>query len=289
MNNAYVELGSALTRLLARHDNNANDRRSSGFPQLDDYTGGFVQGELIVLASRPCMGRKPVLIRMIDTVAIEQRLTVLVVSTDYDVDRFCRFGIGSQFPWFGLSDRVCRSELKDRHRKYLCYLLDKYKAAKIVVLDRAGLSVKQISYLAEAIRMNVGPLGLIVVTDGDALNLQKFGTSRYDQFLGLSKALKKLARRHGCPVLIESEVSRRLERRKRKYMRPRPDDLCCRGALAKYADKLLFVYDDQVYFPNAKPCREIIIGKNRNGPTGFIVINEDQIYSRLDRQRNLQE
>ena len=289
MNNAYVDLGSALTSLLERHDNPTSDRIGSGFPRLDEYMGGFVPGELIVLASRPSMGRNPVLIRMIDEVALEHRQTVLVASTDYDVDRFCQYGIGSQFPWFGLRDRIRRSDLEDKHRKYLSYLVEKYKASPIVVVDRAGLSVKQISAQAEAIRINVGPLGLIVVTNGDALNLQKFGTSRYDQLLGLSKALKKLAQRHGCTVLVESEVSRRLEKRKRKNMRPLPSDLCCRGALAKYADKLLFVYNDQIYFPSASPCREIIIGKNRNGPVGFMDINEDQIYKRLDRRQNLQE
>ena len=289
MNNACVDLGSALTNLLERHDNPTSDRIASGFPLLDEYTGGFVPGELIVLASRPSMGRKPVLMRMIDAIALEQGKAVLVASTDYDVDSFCQYGIGSQFLWFGLRDRIRRSDLEDKHRKYLSYLVEKYKASPIVVVDRPGLSVKQISRQAEAIRMNVGPLGLIVVTSGDAMNLQKLGTSRYDQLLGLSKALKKLAQRHCCTVLVESTVSRKLENRKRKYMRPRPNDLACRGALAKYADKLLFVYNDQIYFPNASPCREIIIGKNRDGPTGSMVINEDLIYKRLAQRQNLGE
>ena len=289
MNNAYVDLGSALTNLLLRHDNPKNDRIGSGFPLLDEYTGGFVPGELIVLASRPSMGRKPVLMRMIDAIALEQGKAVLVASTDYDVDSFCQYGIGSQFLWFGLRDRIRRSDLEDKHRKYLSYLVEKYKASPIVVVDRAGLSVKQISQQAEAIRMNAGPLGLIVMTSCDAMNLQKFGTSRHDQLLGLSKALKKLAQKHCCTVLVESEVSRRLENRKRKYMRPRPNDLVCRGALAKYADKLLFVYNDQIYFPNASPCREIIISRNRNGPAGSTAINEDQIHKRLDQRQNFRE
>ena len=284
MNNKYVELGSALSDLLERHGKEASDRRPSGFPQLDEITNGFVPGELIVLADRPSMGRVYVLTRMIDSVAIEQGLPVLIFFSDFDVDRYCHFGIGSQFPRFGILGRARESDFKEKYRKYLSHLVEKYKVAPIVVDNRIGLSVKKIRRQAEKLCNDKGPLGLIVVRNSDSLDLRNYGTSRYDQLLGLSRALKKLALRFGCAVLIESEVSRRLENRRRKNMRPLLRDLCCRGALAKHADKLLFVYNHQVYFPEASPMREIIIGKNRFGSMGSVVINEDQIFATLGRQ-----
>ena len=289
MNNKYVELGSALSDLLERHGKEASDRRPSGFPQLDEITNGFVPGELIVLADRPSMGRVYVLTRMIDAVAIEQGLPVLIFFSDFEVNRYCHFGIGSQFPRFGILGRARESDFKEKYRKYLSHLVEKYKVAPIVVDNRIGLSVKKIRRQAEKLCNDKGPLGLIVVRNSDSLDLRNYGTSRYDQLLGLSRALKKLALRFGCAVLIESEVSRRLENRRRKNMRPLLRDLCCRGALAKHADKLLFVYNHQVYFPEADPQREIIIGKNRTGPMGSVVINEDQIFTSLDQQRNLEE
>ena len=289
MNNKYVELGLALSDLLDRHGKVASDRRPSGFPQLDEITNGFEPGELIVLADRPSMGRESVLTRMIDAVAIDQGLPVLIFFSDFDLNRYCHFGIGSQFPGFGILERAGRSDFQEKYRKYLSYLVEKYKVAPIVVDNRIGLTVKNIRRQAEMICRDKGPLGLIVIRNSDALDLRKYGTSRYDQLLDLSKASKKLALRFGCPVLIESEVSRRLEHRKRKNMRPLLRDLCYRGALAKHADKLLFVYNHQVYFPQADPMREIIVGKNRTGPMGSVVINDDQIFTSFDRQQNLQE
>ena len=289
MNPNFVELGSALADLLDRHGKEASDRRASGFPQLDKITTGFAPGELIVLADRPSMGRVYVLTRMIDAVAIEQGLPVLIFFSDFDVDRYCHFGIGSQFPRFGILGRARESDLKEKYRKYLSHLVEKYKVAPIVVDNRIGLSVKKIRRQAEKLSNDKGPLGLIVVRNSDSLDLRKYGTSRYDQLLGLSRALKKLALRFGCPVLVESEVSSRLENRKRKNMRPLFRDLCYRGALAKHADKLLFVYNHQVYFPDASPLREIIVGKNRTGAMGSVVINEDQIFTSLEQQGNIPE
>ena len=289
MNNKYVELGSALSDLLERHGKEASDRRPSGFPQLDEITNGFAPGELIVLADRPSMGRGFVLTRIIDAIAIEQGLPVLIFFSDFGVDQYCHFGIGSQFPGFGILERARRSDFQEKYRKCLSYLVEKYKVAPIVVDNRIGLIIKTIRLQAEKLCRDKGPLGLIVLRNSDALDLRKYGTSRYDQLLGLSKALKKLALRFGCPVLIESDVSRRLENRKRKNMRPLLRDLCYRGALAKHADKLLFVYNHQVYFPAADPLREIIVGKNRTGPMGSVVINDDQIFTSLEQQGNIPE
>ena len=285
MNNTRVELGAALNDLLERQGREPSNQLASGFPQMDEVIGGFTPGELIVLADRPSMGRGLVLTRIIDSVAIEQGLPVLIFFSDFGIDQYCR-RIGMQFPDFGGLGRARGSDLQAKYRRCVSYLVEKYRVAPIVVDNRVGLSVKKIRRQVEMICNRQESIGLVVVTNSDSLDLRKYGTSRYDQLLGLSKELKKLALRFDCPVLVESEVSRRLENRKRKNMRPLLRDLCSRGALAKHADKLLFVYNHQVYFPDASPQREIIIGKNRTGSIGSVVINEDQIFTSVEPQQN---
>ena len=285
MNNTRVELGAALNDLLERQGREPSNQLASGFPQMDEIIGGFTPGELIVLADRPSMGRGLVLTRIIDSVAIEQGLPVLIFFSDFGIDQYCR-RIGMQFPDFGGLGRARGSDLQAKYRRCVSYLVEKYRVAPIVVDNRVGLSVKKIRRQVEMICNRQESIGLVVVTNSDSLDLRKYGTSRYDQLLGLSKELKKLALRFDCPVLVESEVSRRLENRKRKNMRPLLRDLCSRGALAKHADKLLFVYNHQVYFPDASPQREIIIGKNRTGSIGSVVINEDQIFTSVEPQQN---
>lgn len=281
-----VKIDAVLTGLLERHESQTTDRRSSGFSELDELTGGFAPGELMVLASRPYMSRERVLTRIIDTVAMQHGLPVLIISADCDAENFCQYRIGLQYSYFNLLGRYCGATWRVKQQRGLSALIEKYKTVPIYVNDHAGLSIDEIFENAEQLCNHDGKLGLIVVTNGDALNLQKFGVSRYDQLVGLSKALKKLALEHCCPVLVESEVSRRLEKRKRGRMEPRTKDLYGRGALAKYADMLLFVHFSGNHHMASKPRRKFIIEMNRTGPTGTARIDEDLIFKSLVRKND---
>lgn len=282
----FKKIDTVLTGLLERHESQTTDRRSSGFPQLDELTDGFAPGELLVLASRADMARQPVLTRIVDTVAMQHRLAVLIFSADCDIENYGRYRIGMQFGSYWRPGRFHSAAWQNKQQRVLTALIEKYKAAPIYVNDSAGLSIDDMFENAEALCDQDEKLGLIVVTNGDALNLQKFGISRYDQLLGLSEALKKLALKHCCTVLVESEVSRRLEKRKRGRMEPRTKDLYGRGALAKYADMLLFVHCSGHYHMASKPRRKFIIEMNRTGPTGTARIDDDLIFTSFVRKND---
>lgn len=276
MDDDYFSINRALSEMRNRVESDDYHLFSSGFPDLDQYIGGFGRGELIVLASRSGMDRTPVSVRMIDSVAIEQREAVLAFSTDKSIESYCHASIGSQLEYH--FDFVRGRSHSDHFFDALDFLIEKYRGARLHVDTRPGLTVKKLKNHACEYAQDAGRLGMIVVSSVGDLNLRKYGTSECDQLLGVSAALKKLALRVQCPVLAITEISDEVIRG-RKQMRPRLSDLQGNGALAKCADLLLLVHNEKVYDPRSEESREIIVAKSRNGSLCTARFEEKQIFN----------
>jgi replicative DNA helicase len=144
----------------------------------------------------------------------------------------------------------------------------KLQGSKIVVSDVPVMSMPRIRSSARRQKHRLGGMGLIVIdylglVEGDSGN-------RTEDVTAMSRQIKLLAREIGCPVLILSQLNRSCEARPDK--RPILSDLRESGAIEQDADMVMFVYRDEVYFPNSdqKGIGEILIRKNRDGETGTV-------------------
>ena len=266
----FNSLELALHQLRATATNEPIVKRSTGVQNLDELIGGFAPGDSIVLASRPSMGQSLISVRMIDAMAIQQRLPVLVFSTDKSLSSFCHYMIGSQVAqYFSAQCAILRPE---KYLVQLNSLIDKYAEVPLYINDCSGITIKQMFNTSAELQAEHGPLGMIVVTSASAMNLIDLGRKIEKRMIEASKAFKKLAKTFNCPILIHGNVDPKCERIKRDSFRPRLNDLPNHAALSKHADIVLFVYDDQVYSHHSDNPREIIVAQNRNGPCGIVSV-----------------
>ena len=151
----------------------------------------------------------------------------------------------------------------------------------LIIDDTPGISVREMRSKCRKLKMDKG-LGFIII---DYLQLMTAGgrssESRQQEISEISRSLKALAREINCPVLALSQLSRDVEKRDNK--RPQLSDLRESGAIEQDADVVMFIYRDEYYNKESekKGIAEVIIGKQRNGPTGTIELGAQLQYSRF--------
>jgi replicative DNA helicase len=243
-----------IDRVNELHENGAEDVTGvrTGFYDLDKMTAGLQPGDLIILAARPSMGKTAFALNIGEYVAVNEGLPVVVFSMEMGAAQLALRMVGSL-------GRIDQSNLRTGR------LRD----------DEWGRLSEAVEVRARARRQarQCGQLGLIVV---DYLQLMSGsgGTSEENRatVIGeISRGLKSLAKELKCPVIALSQLNRSVETRTDK--RPMMSDLRESGAIEQDADVIMFIYRDEYYTKEA--CKEpgiaeIIIGKQRNGPTGTV-------------------
>ncbi|HCF6760378.1 TPA: replicative DNA helicase [Pseudomonas aeruginosa] len=242
------------------------DGLSTGIPDLDQYTQGLKSGQMIVIAGRPAMGKTTLAMNIAADVAIKQNKPVLVISLEMTksqlMDRLIA-AVGG-IPLQNLKDGSCTH----KESTELAAATLKLRDAKIAVSDVPVMTMPRIRSIARRQKHRMGDLGLIVI---DYLGLvEGEGKGRVDDVTTMSRQMKLLAREIGCPVLPLCQLNRGCESRPDK--RPVLSDLRESGAIEQDADIVMFVYRDEVYFPNSekKGIGEILIRKNRDGEIGSV-------------------
>ncbi|EOH4135397.1 replicative DNA helicase [Pseudomonas aeruginosa] len=242
------------------------DGLSTGIPDLDQYTQGLKSGQMIVIAGRPAMGKTTLAMNIAADVAIKQSRPVLVISLEMTksqlMDRLIA-AVGG-IPLQDLKDGSCTH----KESTELAAATLKLRDAKIAVSDVPVMTMPRIRSIARRQKHRMGDLGLIVI---DYLGLvEGEGKGRVDDVTTMSRQMKLLAREIGCPVLPLCQLNRGCESRPDK--RPVLSDLRESGAIEQDADIVMFVYRDEVYFPNSdkKGIGEILIRKNRDGEIGSV-------------------
>jgi len=242
------------------------DGLTSGIPDLDEYTQGMKPGQMIVVAGRPAMGKTTLAMNIAADVGINQKKPVLVISLEMSktqlIDRLLAAVGGIPLP--SLKTGQCASDYSTE----LAAAGLKLQGSKIVVSDVPVMSMPRIRSIARRQKHRLGGMGLIVI---DYLGLVEGDSgSRTEDVTAMSRQIKLLAREIGCPVLILSQLNRSCEARPDK--RPILSDLRESGAIEQDADMVMFVYRDEVYYPNSdqKGIGEILIRKNRDGETGSV-------------------
>jgi len=241
----------------------------SGFKELDQMTAGFQPSDLIIVAGRPSMGKTAFCLNVAQYAAIEKRTPVAVFSLEMSKEQLVIRMLCSEAHVEGT--RLRTGFLSEGDWPRLTIAAGNLSEAPIFIDDTAALSVLELRAKARRLKADQG-LGMVII---DYLQLMKGRTkaeSRQQEISEISRSLKAVAKELNIPVIAVSQLSRRTE--ERTGMRPQLSDLRESGAIEQDADLILFLYRDEVYNrsednPNRGKA-EVIIGKQRNGPTGKI-------------------
>lgn len=256
----------------------------TGLADLDRQVAGLQAGDLIVLGARPSMGKSALAFQIATHVAAHTGPAVLF-SLEMSVESVTNRILSNHARVDGQLFRTGR--LTDRDWPKLARSMDVLHKIPLVIDDNPTATLHSIRARSRAVqRANAGALSLVVV---DYLQLMRGDggskggeQNREQEISSFSRGLKHLARTLRCPVLALSQLNRSLEKRTDK--RPMMSDLRESGAIEQDADLILFLYRDEVYAPDTsdKGIAEIIIGKQRNGPTGTVRAAFQSEYNRFE-------
>lgn len=255
--------------------------KATGFVDLDEQTTGLQDGDLIVIAGRPSMGKSTLALNIAEHVALELKLPVLVFSMEMSGPQLATRLMSSVAKVDSQRLRTGRLEPADWDR--LGGALGRLNEAPIHVDESSALNPLELRARARRKWREHGGLGLIVI---DYLQLMQGSTgnneNRATEIGEISRALKSMAKELSCPVVALSQLNRSLESRANK--RPFMSDLRESGSIEQDSDLILFIYRDEVYNEDSpdKGIAEIIIGKQRNGPIGTVRLTFLGKHSRFD-------
>jgi replicative DNA helicase len=243
----------------------------SGFPDIDDLTGGFQPGNLIVLAARPSMGKSTLATNIAENAAIDHGKPVALFSLEMSETELAHRFIASQAKVS--SDDLRKGRVKpDRWPKVL-RAVEKLAAAPIFIDDSSDIGVLEMRAKARRLHARHGGLGLIVVDYLQLVRPDGRADSRVEQVGQISRGLKILARELDIPVVAVSQLSRAVESRHPPV--PMLSDLRESGQLEQDADVVMFVYREEYYDQESERLGEadIIFAKHRNGPIGKVTLS----------------
>lgn len=275
MRQGFQSMDKLVLQLLDRVEEmslNPNDITGvpTGFFDLDRITSGMQAGDLIVLAARPSMGKTALAINIAEHVALNEDLPVAVFSMEMGASQLAIRIVGS----IGRIDqgRLRTGKLIDDEWPRLNDAIEKLKTVSLSIDETPGLTTSELRASARRLARSCGKLGLVVV---DYLQLMSGssggdGENRATELGEISRGLKMLAKELQCPVIALSQLNRGVEQRTDK--RPMMSDLRESGAIEQDADVIMFIYRDDYYNKDSKDpgVAEIIIAKQRNGPTGTV-------------------
>ncbi len=274
MKQGFQSMDSLVVELLDRVEEmsqNPNDITGvpTGFYDFDRMTSGLQPGDLIVLAARPSMGKTALAINIAEHVALNEGLPVAVFSMEMGASQLAIRIVGS----IGRIDqgRLRTGKLSADEWPRLTESIEKLRNVSLHIDETPGLTPSELRANARRLARQCGKLGLIVV---DYLQLMSGsssdGDNRATEIGEISRGLKMLAKELQCPVIALSQLNRSVETRTDK--RPMMSDLRESGAIEQDADVIMFIYRDDYYNKDSKEpgVAEVIIGKQRNGPTGTV-------------------
>jgi replicative DNA helicase len=258
---------------------------------LDEKTSGLQKGELIIIAARPSMGKTALAINIAQNAAVRGKAKVAVFSLEMSKESLLRRMLSSQA-------RVDQRNLqtgflgREDHGK-LQHALEQLIEAQLFIDDSAGISLAEMRAKARRLKQNAGGLDLIVIDYLQLMSatLPSAGGKKYEnrtqEVSAISRGLKALAKELDVPVIALSQLSRSSERRG-DDKRPMLSDLRESGSIEQDADVVMFIHREAYYNRDEEMSEadraqsEIIIAKQRNGPTGTVNLLFLSNYTRFD-------
>jgi replicative DNA helicase len=283
----FHEIGKLLASVVDRIETLYNRDNPSdvtgvptGFVDLDRMTSGFQPGDLIIVAGRPSMGKTSLALNIGENVALDTGMPVAVFSMEMGASQLALRMIGSVGRLDQHKLRTGRLVAEDWDK--LSAALGRLNEAPILIDETPALNAIEVRSRARRLMRQYGKLGLVIVDYLQLMQASTQGENRATELSEISRAMKSLAKELQVPVVALSQLNRSLEQRPDK--RPVMSDLRESGALEQDADVILFIYRDEVYKPDSpdKGTAEILISKQRNGPTGKVTLTFRGEYTRFE-------
>lgn len=257
----------------------------TGFTDFDTMTGGLHNGELIILAARPSMGKTALAMNIAENVALQNQQPTLFVSLEMSgielADRMlCSLARVS-------GHRLRNGTISSDDRNRLVQMANQISESPFYVDDSPSRTVSEIAAAGRRILRRNGALSLIVIDYLQLIEPDNSRDPRQEQVAKIARRLKGLARELKVPVLCLSQLNRQAE--EGKDHRPRLSHLRESGAIEQDADVVMFVHREEYYHRGEEKAQfagqaEIIIAKQRNGPIGDVALTWEGDFTRfLDR------
>lgn len=239
----------------------------TGFVDFDQKTAGLQKSDLILLAARPSMGKTAFALNIIQNAAIRSNVPTAVFSLEMSREQLVNRMLCSEAMLD--AQRLRTGELADSDWADLIQAMGPLSQAPIYIDDTPGVTPMEVRSKCRRLKVEKG-LGLIVIDYLQLMSGNSRNDSRQQEISEISRALKAIAREMEAPVIALSQLSRACEQR--ADHRPMLSDLRESGAIEQDADVVAFLYRDEYYFPDTekKNQAELIIAKQRNGPTGTV-------------------
>lgn len=251
---------------------------STGFYELDYKTAGLQKSDLILLAARPSMGKTALALNIAEHAILKENVSTAFFSLEMSrlqlVNRLLSMNSKVE------AGSIRTGNLNDNEWASLVESARLLGGAKLYIDDTPGISISELRSKCRKLKME-HDLGLIIIDYLQLMTAGKRVESRQQEISEISRSLKAVAREINCPILALSQLSRAVEQRPDK--RPMLSDLRESGAIEQDADVVMFIYRDEYYNHDSedKGVAEVIIGKQRNGPTGTIKLAAQLEYTRF--------
>jgi replicative DNA helicase len=252
----------------------------SGFKDLDEITGGFQPGNLIVIAARPAMGKSALVTNMAENAAVEHGRAVALFSLEMSEAELAQRFIASQARIPG--DDLRKGRVPDDRWPKILQASQRLAQAPMWIDDSSDVGLLEVRAKARRLHsQSTEGLGLVIVDYLQLMQPERGLENRVEQIGHLSRGLKLLARELDVPVVALSQLNRSVETRTDK--RPVLSDLRESGSIEQDADLVMFIYRDEYY--NADSDRpgeaDLIVSKHRNGALGNVILTFQKHYPKF--------
>jgi replicative DNA helicase len=254
---------------------------ATGFDKIDDLTSGLQNSDLIIIAGRPSMGKTAFALNIAQYAALEMGIPVAIFSLEMAKEQLATRMLASEARVD--SQRLRKGFLGETDWPKLTTAAGRLSEAPIYIDDTPAITVIETKAKSRRLKAESG-LGLIILDYLQLMRGSAFKDSREQEISEISRSLKALAKELSVPVIALSQLNRKVEDRTNR--RPQMADLRESGAIEQDADLIAFIYRDEVYNRSEdnteKGIAEIIIGKQRNGPTGIVKLAFQEKYTRFE-------
>jgi replicative DNA helicase len=251
----------------------------SGFTKLDEITAGFQPSDLIILAARPSMGKTALSLSIGAHIGIRCHKRVLIFSLEMSKEQLAIRLLCSEASVE--NTRVRTGKLLKGDFSQIVAAASFLTDAEIFIDDTPALTPTEVRAKCRRLHREK-PLELVIVDYLQLMRNPLYSNSREQEISNISRSLKALAKELNIPIIALSQLNRSVETRQDK--RPMMSDLRESGAIEQDADLIMMLYRDEVYNPESedKDIAEIIVTKQRNGPTGVAKVCFRSQYTRFD-------
>ncbi|HET7564611.1 MAG TPA: replicative DNA helicase [Gemmatimonadaceae bacterium] len=256
----------------------------TGFSDLDEMTSGFQRADLVIIAARPSMGKTAFVLNIAQYAAIERNIPIAIFSLEMSKESLVQRMLTAEARVD--AQKLRKGMLRDDDFGRIARAAGVLNQAPIWIDDTAGITLLEIRSKARRLKADAG-VELVIVDYLQLIQGPANSESRQQEISQISRSLKALAKELNVPMVALSQLSRAPEQRTEK--RPQLSDLRESGAIEQDADLVMFLYRQEMYDGpvdkdgnSIEGRAEVIVGKQRNGPTGIVNLFFHKAYTRFE-------